>query len=85
MWRAGKIIGMSEAFPLSVSLIAFLAACAVAVLRSDYTLFTFRPQVSLRTLLILVAISPAAITWLIPAVRTWFNPPQATWFGGHRP
>jgi hypothetical protein len=77
-------MGMSEVIPLTVSLVAILAACAVLILRWDYRLYSFRPQVSLRTMLILVAISPAAITWLIPTVRTWFNPPQSTWFVGQR-
>jgi hypothetical protein len=49
---------MVERIALTVSLIAFLSACVGMALRLDRSLFSFRVQMSLRTMLILAAILP---------------------------
>jgi len=52
---------MVERESLIVALIAFVAACVCIALRSDCSLFVFRGQFSLSTLLIVLALGPPAI------------------------
>src|SRR5262245_50450095 len=47
-----------ERAALTISLIAFVAACLGIVLRMDCSLFAERPRFSLRTLLIVLALGP---------------------------
>ena len=81
MWRldlaGGYHGGMIERTAIVVSFIAFCAACVIIIARWDWSLFVFRGQFSLRTLLILLAVLPPLLAagWIAwPAVQKWFAP-----------